>query len=147
MDVKTEILRLREEGKSYRQIQSELGCSKGTIAYHCGAGQKDKAKQRIRDKRNANVRYTQEFKQLKGCLDCGENYPYWMLELDHCRGEKLDNVSAMGLVTMEVLIAEIAKCDVVCANCHRIRTYNRLVSSGDSVMDLEDIYKEKNEQG
>lgn len=40
------ILRLRAEGKTYNEIQSELGCSKGTIAYHCGEGQKEKTRER-----------------------------------------------------------------------------------------------------
>lgn len=43
---KDEILRLRAEGKTYNEIQAELGCSKGTIAYHCGAGQKEKVRAR-----------------------------------------------------------------------------------------------------
>ena len=35
---KEDIIRLRGEGKSYRQIQKILGCSKSTIAYHCDGG-------------------------------------------------------------------------------------------------------------
>ena len=35
---KEDIIRLRAEGKSYRQIQKILGCSKSTIAYHCDGG-------------------------------------------------------------------------------------------------------------
>ena len=41
-----DILRLRAEGKSYREIQKELGCSSSTVSYHLGAGQKEKAKER-----------------------------------------------------------------------------------------------------
>lgn len=40
--MKTEILELRAQGKSYREIEEILGCSKGTISYHCGPGQKVK---------------------------------------------------------------------------------------------------------
>lgn len=36
------ILALRTEGKTYNQIRDELNCSKGTIAYYCGDGQKEK---------------------------------------------------------------------------------------------------------
>ncbi len=39
---KDQIIKLRLDGKSYDEIQKELGCSKGTIAYHCGEGQKEK---------------------------------------------------------------------------------------------------------
>lgn len=37
------IHRLSKEGKNYREIKEELGCSKGTISYHLGVGQKEKA--------------------------------------------------------------------------------------------------------
>jgi DNA-binding CsgD family transcriptional regulator len=40
--VKEKILELKKEGKSYRQIQKILNCSKGTISYHLGENQKEK---------------------------------------------------------------------------------------------------------
>lgn len=40
------IKELKESGLSYRKIQEELGCSKGTISYHLGSGQKEKANKR-----------------------------------------------------------------------------------------------------
>ena len=49
--MKEEILKLREEGKTYKQICDELGCSKGTVAYHCGVGQKEKTRTRTREQR------------------------------------------------------------------------------------------------
>lgn len=52
--MKEKILNLRSEGKTYNQIIEILGCSKGTIAYHCGEGQKEKTKIRRR-KRNENI--------------------------------------------------------------------------------------------
>ena len=33
---KEDILKLRSQGKTYSEIQEELGCSKSTISYHCG---------------------------------------------------------------------------------------------------------------
>lgn len=53
--VKDEILRLRAEGKSYKQIHKIVGGSSGTIAYHCGPGQKEKCLNKnklIRQKRH-----------------------------------------------------------------------------------------------
>ena len=49
--MKEEILRLRQEGKTYTQIQDILGCSRGTISYHCGDGQKEKTKVRTANSR------------------------------------------------------------------------------------------------
>ena len=52
MKVRDQILKLRSEGKSYGEIQQILNCSKGTISYHCGDGQKKKAKDRNKNLRN-----------------------------------------------------------------------------------------------
>lgn len=45
------ILKLRKEGKTYDEIRTEVGCSKGTISYHCGKGQKIKYRNRQRRNR------------------------------------------------------------------------------------------------
>ena len=39
---KENIIKLRSEGKTYAEIKQILGCSTGTIAYHCGEGQREK---------------------------------------------------------------------------------------------------------
>ena len=46
MKVRDQILELRKLGYSYPEIQKQLKCSKGTISYHCGEGQKEKYAQR-----------------------------------------------------------------------------------------------------
>ena len=53
--MREKILKLREEGKSYNQIKEILGCSKGTIAYHCGDGQKEKSKNRSQGWKKKNT--------------------------------------------------------------------------------------------
>lgn len=42
--LKEKILELRNLGRTYREIEQELNCSRGTISYHCGDGQKEKSK-------------------------------------------------------------------------------------------------------
>ena len=44
--LKENVFKLREEGKSYKQIAKELGCSKGTINYHLSEGAAEKIKSR-----------------------------------------------------------------------------------------------------
>lgn len=48
MSLKQKILELRSKNKSYDEIAEILNCSKGTIAYHCGKGQKEKSIKRHR---------------------------------------------------------------------------------------------------
>ncbi len=64
--MKEQILKLRSEGKSYNQIKEILGCSKGTISYHCGNGQKEKtAKRRKKRRKNAILKRVDRFKSVK----------------------------------------------------------------------------------
>lgn len=49
------ILELYEKGFSYREIEKKLGCSKGLISYHCGAGQKEKTRNNQRRNRSSDV--------------------------------------------------------------------------------------------
>ncbi|HEV2062313.1 MAG TPA: hypothetical protein VGR12_05630, partial [Solirubrobacteraceae bacterium] len=61
------------------------------------------------------------------CIDCGDS-DIVILEFDH-RGEKRGNVSTMASwASLDTLRAEIAKCDVRCANCHRRRTQRAIGS-------------------
>lgn len=64
---KDDILRLRDEGKSYGEIQKELGCSKGTIAYHLGEDQKVKTLNRTKKHREQSplIKKCDAFKNCK----------------------------------------------------------------------------------
>lgn len=64
-------------------------------------------------------------------MDCKVSYPFYVMQFDHCRGEKSFNLNYgavvnKGLVSLE---AEIKKCDLVCGNCHAIRTWDRMQAS------------------
>jgi hypothetical protein len=62
----------------------------------------------------------------RGCADCGYNDLAEALDFDHRPGEiKLFDLSQAGGRSWTRVWAEIQKCDVVCANCHRRRTYDR----------------------
>ncbi len=60
------------------------------------------------------------------CTDCGNRYPTVAMDFDHVRGKKLFGLAfaACELKSKRSLLAEAAKCEVVCANCHRIRTFS-----------------------
>lgn len=65
-------------------------------------------------------------KNLTECVDCGETNKV-VLEFDHVTGKKVAGISYMTSngYKIEEIEKEIAKCEVVCANCHRIRTAKR----------------------
>lgn len=73
-----------------------------------------------------------QYKLDQGCTDCGYNAHSVALEFDHLPGTvKLFNVGQkIGTWSMAKLMAEIAKCEVVCANCHAVRTEGRWVRVG-----------------
>ena len=70
------------------------------------------------------VRYLLSFFEDHPCVDCGQADPV-VLEFDHL-GDKLFNIgSDLIRRPWQAILDEIAKCDVVCANCHRRRTARR----------------------
>lgn len=134
------IIALREDGLSYRQIKAQLGCSSASVAYWSAESNRQTAQKYGRDRRSASRKFLQEVKQSSPCVDCGENYPYWMMDFDHL-GDKSFNVSRSSGKTIEQLKEEIAKCELVCANCHRNRTYMRLIKHGADAMDISSDYR------
>lgn len=81
-------------------------------------------------------RYRAEFKRLvhaakdNPCVDCGEQYPPEVMELDHVFGPKSFELAAPhtvrclpGLTRLQTVEAEIAKCEVRCPTHHKLRHY------------------------
>lgn len=60
------------------------------------------------------------------CADCKIKYPAYVMDFDHRDFKtKIKDVATMTARnwSLEKIIKEIEKCDIICANCHRIRTY------------------------
>ena len=82
-------------------------------------------------------------KESTPCTDCGLHYPYYVMQFDHVRGEKSFEVGASTRAGLSVasVQAEIAKCEIVCANCHAERTHQRgqylprILNAGASLQD------------
>lgn len=60
-----------------------------------------------------------------GCQDCKITGPAIILTFDHVRGVKKFGVSQKWQVSLAKFYEEVAKCEVVCFNCHMIREHNR----------------------
>lgn len=64
--------------------------------------------------------------KAKPCMDCGNSFPPECMDFDHRPNEvKKFHIGQEVTKALKTLKEEIAKCDVVCANCHRIRTTDR----------------------
>lgn len=67
----------------------------------------------------------------KPCMDCGVQYPPYVMDFDH--RDKETKIAAINQMinlhsySKEKILNEISKCDLVCANCHRKRTFCRIV--------------------
>ncbi len=78
-------------------------------------------------RRLALMKYITELKTNAACIDCKENLHFAAMDFDHVRGKKVGPVGKLvhELVPLAVLKEEIAKCELVCSNCHRVRTWKR----------------------
>lgn len=59
------------------------------------------------------------------CLDCKQVFSPYVMEYDHVRGSKRFSIGKMANHKRERVLEEISKCELVCCNCHRIRSHNR----------------------
>ena len=74
-------------------------------------------------------KYIREYKERHPCADCKEFFPYYVLDFDHVRGKKHKNVMELvPTLSKKKIDEEIAKCEVVCSNCHRERTHFRKIN-------------------
>lgn len=72
--------------------------------------------------------YLQKYRLSKGCMDCGYREHFAALQFDHVRGKKKIGLGEThGQPSRKRIDEEIAKCDVVCANCHFVREYKRML--------------------
>lgn len=85
---------------------------------------------RSADRKAANREIIRTAKD-RPCADCEGKFHYAIMQFDHRPDEiKLYTISQMVSRATSVLLAEIAKCDVVCANCHAMRTFLRATAPG-----------------
>ena len=87
---------------------------------------KEHGRKNSQNRRKAHSIFLEEYKSNKPCIDCGKMFPACCMDFDHILGEKAFNISGNNTAGAEILIKEIAKCELVCSNCHRIRTKLRL---------------------
>lgn len=114
------VLRKAKDGRQYN-------CRACNMAYHYANYERhmEQVRQRVRSVTRRNKLAVIEHLLSHPCVDCGET-DLVVLEFDHLR-DKAGNVSRYlaASVPWSTIKAEIDKCQVVCANCHRRRTAMR----------------------
>lgn len=103
-------------------LQGHCRLCKGTYKKTAAAKIALNAKRRRENRRG----WIHEIKLAVGCCDCGYAEHAAALDFDHVRGPKKFTIArGSQFFSKAEVLAEIEKCDVVCANCHRVRTYMR----------------------
>lgn len=60
------------------------------------------------------------------CLDCNLEFPYFIFEFDHRDpAQKSFAVTGKGTIAYARQLEESMKCDLLCPNCHRMRTHKQ----------------------
>jgi hypothetical protein len=82
------------------------------------------------NRRPCDMRKRKQYDELmielksSACKDCGNCFPAICMDFDHIHS-KIRNIASMWERSKEEILVEAAKCEIVCSNCHRIRTKNR----------------------
>ena len=95
--------KLKEQRKKYKELNPEYGINK----------------QRER------TDFFWSLKKDKPCVDCGFIFPPVCMDFDHIDPKTKFKSPAQLTGNKKKLLEEITKCELVCSNCHRIRTLNR----------------------
>ena len=121
----------REDVRAYRRkyyLEKEKGTEKfrlrclkhGRAFYKRNEEKIMETQRRIR----AECRDLVRIAKSRPCADCRQSFPTYVMDLHHVRGDKITHLGSGSLYNSRRLtIAEIAKCVVLCSNCHRIRTF------------------------
>jgi len=97
-----------------RAVSSKKHYLKNKIVYIASAKQ-------TKEKMRAYVRR----KKDRPCTDCGKRYPYYVMQFDHVRDKQYNIATLVNYNNRVKIDTELAKCEVVCANCHMERTHQR----------------------
>jgi len=115
--------------KRHKEKLRALGLTNSPVLERERASKRIRTRRRAKKKIAERIKFVDDFKTSHGCADCGYSGHPAALDFDHLPGfEKTINISILRRrwsTRLSTLEAEMAKCEVVCANCHRIRTANR----------------------
>ena len=114
----------RDRARTKPQFQCKVCINAYKRAWYAKDSKQHKYASEVAKRRRIgrDLRAIRDYFESYPCIDCGESDPV-VLEFDHVRGVKAGNLSRMVRERpWPVILAEIEKCDVRCANCYRRRT-------------------------
>lgn len=107
----------------------QLLARKARLAPHEWAPGKSRYIEEKRRRWQRNVRLLNDLRDVP-CADCGRRFPPYVMHFDHRdSATKRSHVTRLISRGRNVILEEVAKCDIVCANCHSNRTYQRRMAA------------------
>jgi hypothetical protein len=118
----------QEIKRRYAEKNREKLRARSRARYHENVLQNRESSNQSRKRREFPKRvFIEDLKSSTPCADCGQFFPAVCMDFDHLPGtKKIATIARMmghGSYSLEELKSEISKCQLVCANCHRIRTW------------------------
>lgn len=111
--------------------------TKAKIKWHSDAEFRDQTMNQRQSRLDRNRQFLLDYMSDKACVECGES-DVRCLDFDHIkRSDKKNLVTALirSTYSIETIMDEISKCQILCANCHRKRTYSQLKGRHRGVFD------------
>jgi cytochrome c553 len=132
--MKCEILKNTENFTLLKTRKTHSYCKK------CMRKVNHEANQKRTDKRLARKNII-SIKDNQKCADCKHVFRYWMLDFDHIKGEKIGNINILHNGSVEKVLEETSKCELVCVNCHRIRTFLKKNHLGQQEVGQQEVFE------
>jgi hypothetical protein len=126
MSYKADIIRLRDEGKSYREIEKILGCSRGTISYYLGNKEAVKMTEEVKTSNPIQDKartYAENIRMRKPCQGCSQYLHF--VQLEYVSIPDLDKAIAdiKDQDDFDAFKKVVTNSYVLCANCNKLRIY------------------------
>lgn len=140
---KDPIFLAKEKERSRRRGMDAVEIQKKKVQYHKARTDPVKVAKHVASNKKHQDDRNRKLNLLKigrPCYDCGGMFPTECLEWDHMPGaKKLFAVATCKMFSLECVLDEIAKCQLVCSNCHHIRTVARLPKRPAAYAGLEEV--------
>ncbi len=95
-----------------------------------------------RERYEALLAWMRDYKSSRPCADCGGRFHPVAMTFDHLPGttKRTDVSTLLHSGYRKLLLDEIAKCELVCANCHAVRTYVRSQEKSNGIAESAAVY-------